>query len=868
MIGSVEWMHDNYPIFPCEGKNSMGIKKLFMCAYRKYDKNAGGTGGPGGVQHLLQDIFGDAPIAGFQTSYIYMPEERVVPENVWRQMEGLNLKVKVILAAAGYISTAKKVEEVIQSGENPVFFCHDIGSAYGAYLLKCPYVLVYHQQGSILAEMLSAGLTVSEVEKEILTYIERKVLGGAKRVYFPSNGAREVMRESCLLDIEKWNQVCFGEFPLYNTVGRIRNRENIPIVWAQRKEHEIFVSVGDFVFDKGLDRVPEFLAEYQRISGKMVLWIAIGNFFNQRLFSEVYDKCQKYSVKAFLFTHRVEHDKLIEMVGMADYYIMLHRRAIFDLATLEAMQLGKCVILSDCISNREYNVCDNVVLVDSADMGSAVDEVLRKDKNVWRYQSRKAFREYFDVDMFARRYAEAVFELGRELQGQNFRRELSEVNKASFLGWKDRYKGGACVICGAGVSLENIREQEKDCVYIALNRALFYKPIHYDFLFMQDKLENLEDYNSYACTKFYGIINNRAINVEGLGPVGTQYRNVCGEIYRYDLNSQLFDYRSDKFEYELDRFALSDAQSVLFSALQFAVFAGFTTIKLAGVEFGKVNYGNVQNKSCYARNVVKNLIAFKTQLMKDRPDISFGFLATTNQELKGTFQMLECNRKVFVSGIYTENYRDMVVLQEQTCMDDYVFEFRHISQEEWDKNKAEEGFAFYSGNTLKTQLVIDKIREHWGEVLLITDADLIFLDKTKTDLLGRLEEYDMLFLCERSSTQERFERAPANVNIGFVAMKCNEESLKYWESVQNEVNETKGWDQEIANKILAEKRTSLKYQILPEAEYLNGGGYTSSNIDRQRICTACGAIAQRLGYSKLEFLKEAYTRYYKKTWFY
>lgn len=820
MIGSREWMYENYDVETRKASvgHNTSIRRIFCCAYRKYDRYAGGTGGPGGVLHLLEHLFGESSVAGMIPEYIYMPEERVVPENVWQQMSILNGRLKFVIAAAGYVATHKVIKESEVMGENPVLMCHDIGSAYGAVLSGRPFILIYHQQGSIIREMLSAGEPVSDIDKRIMAYIEHKVFLNAIRVYFPSNGAKDVLKESCSLSKKEWAEIRIGEFPLYNTVEDIR--ENISVPTLQTKAAgEVFISIGDFLYDKGLDRVPDFLDIYSKKSEQKVTWIAIGNTFDKEYVENIKEKCKKLSIIAYIVDHRVAHSELMELVAMADYYIMLHRKSIFDLASLEAMQLGKCMILSDFGSNREFNVFNNVILVNLEDMELAAEKVIKADYMNWQRLNKKAFSEYFSNQAFLDRYSKAVYDLGAELTGSQYRRSMSAINRLNFSKWKNRYDGKKCIICGSGSSLDSIKTKEENSIYIALNKALFYEPIHYDFLFMQDKPKNQvytqEDYNRYDCIKFYGIINNSNVQVEGVGGNEVVFQNVSGEIYRYDLNHVAFDYKCDNYEYELDTYALTDAQSVLFSALQFAVFAGFKEIKLVGVEFSDINYGNAANKSLYAKNVEKNLLVFKKQLKRDRPEIEFGFVSTFNVELEQEFCLMDEARQIFVSGIYTEKYRDMVKLQEQTCKDDYVFDYRYITDEEWNKNKATAGISFYSENTIKTQLVIDKIKEYWGNVLIVTDADLIFLQKTKGDLFSRLRKSDMLFL------GEAFERNTSNINIQFVAMNCNEASLKYWEAVQAKIKDNRGCDQDIVNQIIYENLTDLKYQILPET-FLNG----------------------------------------------
>lgn len=230
---------------------------------------------------------------------------------------------------------------------------------------------------------------------------------------------------------------------------------------------------------------------------------------------------------------------------------------------------------------------------------------------------------------------------------------------------------------------------------------------------MQDYPQNqpytMADYNAYPCTKFYGRILN--IQHSFLGIKDEDITDVQGECYRFELAPRVFNFRYDKFEIELGKYCVSDAQSVLFSALQFAVFAGFSHIKLIGVDFSSVNYSNIQNSSKYAKNVTQNLLRFKQQADK-AGNTEISFLKTTNKWLERRFSGQY--QKIVVTGIYTDSYKQAIELQKQSCLDDYDFDFRYITDEEWQKAKTSSNFAFYGGNTIKTQLVIDKIKQYWG----------------------------------------------------------------------------------------------------------------------------------------------------------
>lgn len=224
------------------------------------------------------------------------------------------------------------------------------------------------------------------------------------------------------------------------------------------------------------------------------------------------------------------------------------------------------------------------------------------------------------------------------------------------------------------------------------------------------------------------------------------------------------------------------------------------------------------------------------------------------------------DKEIIVSSIYTDNYKCLVELQQKSCKDKYVFDFQHISNEEWNLHKTNNEFAFWDGNTLKVDVVIEKIKKYWGKILLFTDADLVFLKETEYEIKKGLKKSDILFLRERREDELIYERAIQNINIGFVAMLCNDSTLNFWKSVRDTVILSNGWDQEIVNEFLYYEDGKIQWELLSE-EFLNGGSITKKNIKNQRICTSCGSVAKRLGFSKYEFLKEAIRKSELNDWF-
>ncbi|MCD8039162.1 MAG: glycosyltransferase [Lachnospiraceae bacterium] len=614
-IGMPEWLIEKYAIAQSEGRTETAeCKRIFCCAYREYDEKKGATGGPGGVLHMQQELMGNR-VKAIRVQYIYRTADDVVLETVEKELSSFTAKGERVITSAGFIASHKEIAASIDRQEHPVLVCHDLGCAYGAYLLGLRYILVYHQQGSILAEIESAGAAYSDEEAELITRIEKTVIDHAVKMYFPSNGAKEEFLKTVHWQLNDEERGILSDEPLYNTIMEKKTFLDDTALFHKlgisfHEEEEVFISVGDFNADKGIDLVPEFLKEYQEKSKRKIMWIAVGNGVNGQIQTAAEEKCNRYGIKHYLISHRIPHDELLTLLDRSKYFIMLHRKSIFDLAVLEAMYHRKIVILSDCTANKEFNVLDNIVIV-GEDYGKAAEEVLALNLEELSYKNRLAFSAYFGNSVFAERYAKAVKNLLYR-QGM-YRNDQSKVNSKFLSEWKNKYRGRKCVICGAGQSLDYLKIQEEDTIYIALNKAVFYPNIHFDMLFMQEAPANqswvLEDYNAYDCIKFYGIITNRYVHCIGLGDENTAYENVKNRIVRYELAPNTYDKRTDEMLTDCGCNYICDAQSVLFSALQIAVYMGFSKIALCGVEFSNRNYGGTVNASVYSVNVYENLRA-------------------------------------------------------------------------------------------------------------------------------------------------------------------------------------------------------------------------------------------------------------------
>lgn len=106
-----------------------------------------------------------------------------------------------------------------------------------------------------------------------------------------------------------------------------------------------------------------------------------------------------------------------------------------------------------------------------------------------------------------------------------------------------------------------------------------------------------------------------------------------------------YDRYVDDVSFALDQECVVDAQSVAFSAIQFAVYAGFSEIIMYGIEFSQCNQGGLNNPNKYANSVEDNLIKFKKIISEKHPQIIFRFGNTSNQRLSEAFEQIDQKQK-------------------------------------------------------------------------------------------------------------------------------------------------------------------------------------------------------------------------------
>lgn len=399
---------------PGASRSPRGKFVVFNCAYREYHPARGRTGGPGGVLATQQRALGNE-FRGNQLRYLFDHSDKAqLRDQLAPLVQGVRGKIADIILGGEYVRTHPEITAAREAGHRLLLVCHELGSAFGAYQLGVPYVIVYHQQGSTLQEMRSIGQLPSAFETRVAKRLEELICGNARKMYFPSIGARETFKATA--DPALVAKVEFADSALYNTVsaadhgaranqrGRLPARLSRKLGLPRTDNAEVFLSVGDWNRDKGLDRVPSLLERYVEHSGRKVVWIGVGSALDPARFAEIEAKKESWPFEAHLIGTRIKHERLLALLDHADFYVMMQRKSIFDLATLEAMRGGKPLVLSPVGGNLEVDLNNNVVFVTEDTMDDACRDIVARDRLEWGERNRAVYDKHFSVAHFADRY--------------------------------------------------------------------------------------------------------------------------------------------------------------------------------------------------------------------------------------------------------------------------------------------------------------------------------------------------------------------------------------------------------------------------------------------------------------------------------
>lgn len=613
-------------------------------AYRPEPKVA--TGGPNGVLKVLQENLGTS-YKGFIQRYYYEPNNIDVGKHLdfFNKNKKLGTITRKLLEADVFVQQelCKRVPfNFVDFNRKFIFICHDIGSAVGAYHAGFEYVLIYHQQGAFYFERESFGEMLSPEEKAIINDYEKIAFNNAYKVYFPSIGAKCEFLSTTTNKISTLN---FSKSPLYNTVPDINlalcvssgrkliHKYGISKYFTNklRNRYIIFMSIGDYSFNKGHDvtfKILDKLADScnsDKKSDKKIVWIVCGTAHKSGIYETINESSKKSKIECCLIPKREDHDGIMYILSLVDAFIMMQRHAIFDFSTLEAMQLGKLVFLSKTGGNLDFNKENNIVYLNKDNVEESVNIISQSMKIKYEFEvkNKNVFDNFFSKNNFIGSYLDVY---GQIIDDNIINKDYEDYREKYNLYYKDqrlisKIKNKDILIIGPGESLSKIDKfNVEDYTVIALNSAYTcFKKI--DIHCCQDNppedLLNiyLEPNN---VLRLYGKIGRKAFINSGLALDLFDDDNYI--ISTYMLSQYCYDAKTDNLDSILNTKIIYDMRSVLFSAIQVCSILQAKSISLIGIDFSDSNI-NGKNPNKYNDSVYESFYEILKYLKRNNVTI-------------------------------------------------------------------------------------------------------------------------------------------------------------------------------------------------------------------------------------------------------
>lgn len=385
------------------------LKFLFLSLFRRCDKSSkidlvhtityrvfspeGGKGGGSAVQSC-QEILLKTKYKNVNLKYTYFSDNKYFQD--WKT------RIADLWGAAYFAIINTKNES------NTVYITHDYGTGFGLALLGKKFIYISHLQGPRVEEKINFNEYISIFEKNIIRFCEKYVFKKALYVCFPSNGASEYYFHSKYKSIDRKN-ARIGPV-LYNTI--YVSPQPVPIKEIiENKNILTFYSVGALTVAKGIDQLPLFFENFLTVYDKEVRWIIIGDGpLKETIQSKINEITKKFNNISVILKESCSYPEIRYISEISDIYLMFHRISIFDLATLEAMKSGKCIVLSNKGGNNDFDKDSNIIF-HKGDLNQTVKNIINIDINIMKKKNLDVYNKYFSNKCFIDSYHNVIDDL-------------------------------------------------------------------------------------------------------------------------------------------------------------------------------------------------------------------------------------------------------------------------------------------------------------------------------------------------------------------------------------------------------------------------------------------------------------------------
>jgi len=190
----------------------------------------------------------------------------------------------------------------------------------------------------------------------------------------------------------------------------------------------------------------------------------------------------------------------------------------------------------------------------------------------------------------------------------------------------------------------------------------------------------------------------------------------------------------------------------------------------------------------------------------------------------------------------------------QTCPSELevtIKRYQHSGPYKWGSQ------LFISSIKEKLNMIIEAISHNLGKIILVTDIDLQFFNNCQKHVLSAIAEKDIIFQSERYP----FSRI---VNPGFMAIRCNERSLLFWNRINSiDIKKYPRFEMSVINNVLQEKTVNIRWGVFDNRIWAYSHGIESLNPFRVIVHHANCAGTLELKIKQFEFIKKR-VEFYRK----
>ena len=156
-------------------------------------------------------------------------------------------------------------------------------------------------------------------------------------------------------------------------------------------------------------------------------------------------------------------------------------------------------------------------------------------------------------------------------------------------------------------------------------------------------------------------------------------------------------------------------------------------------------------------------------------------------------------------------FLDMKEKFENSIQDPFDKQFHFIENVQLDRNKFGGGVGIWK---YKTEMILSAIQAAMQEkkegeereIIVISDIDIVFYKPAIPTILECMIDTDICFQKERDY---------GGINIGFMAIACNDTTLTFWKKVYETLENSNRWDQEIVNDFIQRSVIPIRWKLFP-----------------------------------------------------